>query len=213
MFIRDLAQRGLPCQVLNLRSSHFRKLNMIGNFTRMHTLNLDFSASLTNFREDCFTCMPNLKFLSLCETRITNLWTTTAALAKLPSLVELRFQNFLQDDEVRKHASSDRMNDYWDSDHTENSSHDEAPSVSGENILYRRFNEEDQYLNDTDMNIDMSSETEDSSDDSEVDFSSQDRETSFMELLPDVPPGWEDMVNLQNEVYCYYFYIIATYVS
>lgn len=199
-FLLDLAQRGLPCQVLNLRSSHFRKLNMIGNFTRMHTLNLDFSASLTNFREDCFTCMPNLKFLSLCETRITNLWTTTAALAKLPSLVELRFQNFLQDDEVRKHASSDRMNDYWDSDHTENSSHDEAPSVSGENILYRRFNEEDQYLNDTDMNIDMSSETEDSSDDSEVDFSSQDRETSFMELLPDVPPGWEDMVNLQNEV-------------
>ncbi|MCD9637526.1 hypothetical protein HAX54_020860 [Datura stramonium] len=199
-FLLDLAQHGLPCQVLNLRSSHFRKLNMIGNFTRMHTLNLDFSASLTNFRQDCFICMPNLKFLSLCETRITNLWTTTAALAKLPSLLELRFQNFLQDDAAQKHAASDRRNAYWDSDHMENSIHDEAPSVSGENIMYRLFNEEDQYLNNTDMNLDVSSETEDSSDDSEVDFSSQDRETSFMELLPDVPPGWEDLVNLQNEV-------------
>ncbi|CAN4112127.1 unnamed protein product [Withania somnifera] len=199
-FLLDLAQHGLPCQVLNLRSSHFRKLNMIGNFTRMHTLNLDFSVSLTNFREDCFTCMPNLKLLSLCETRITNLWTTTAALAKLPSLVELRFQDFLQDDEARKHAASDRRNHYWDSDHTEVSIHDGAPSVSGENILYRLFNEEDQYLNNTDMDLDESSETEDSSDDSEVDFSIQDRGTSFMELLPDIPPDWEDLVNLQNEV-------------
>ncbi|XP_019256167.1 PREDICTED: uncharacterized protein LOC109234577 isoform X3 [Nicotiana attenuata] len=196
-FLLDLAQRGLPCQVLNLRSSHFRKLTMVGNFMRMHTLNLDSSASLTNFREECFTCMPNLKFLSLCETRITNLWTTTAALAKLPSLVELRFQNFLQDDEGHKHPASDRRDDYWDSDHTEISIHDEAPSVSGESIMYRHFNEE-QYLNNTDMNIDRSSE--DSSDDSEVDFSSQDRETSSMELLPDAPPGWEDLVNLQNEV-------------
>lgn len=201
VFFRNLAQHGIPCQVLNLRSSHFRKLNMIGNFTRMHSLNLDFSASLTNFREDCFTSMPNLKFLSLCETRIINLWTTTAALAKLPSLVELRFQNFLQDNEVRKHAASDRRTDYWESDRTETSIHDEAPSVSGENIMYRLFNEEDQYMNNTDMDLDVSSETEDSSDDSEVDFSSQDRETSFMELLPDAPPGWEDLVNLQNEVY------------
>ncbi|KAF3648749.1 Soluble secretory phospholipase A2 receptor [Capsicum annuum] len=199
-FLQNLAQHGIPCQVLNLRSSHFRKLNMIGNFTRMHSLNLDFSASLTNFREDCFTSMPNLKFLSLCETRIINLWTTTAALAKLPSLVELRFQNFLQDNEVRKHAASDRRTDYWESDRTETSIHDEAPSVSGENIMYRLFNEEDQYMNNTDMDLDVSSETEDSSDDSEVDFSSQDRETSFMELLPDAPPGWEDLVNLQNEV-------------
>ncbi|KAM3291464.1 hypothetical protein P3S67_019753 [Capsicum chacoense] len=199
-FLLNLAQHGIPCQVLNLRSSHFRKLNMIGNFTRMHSLNLDFSASLTNFREDCFTSMPNLKFLSLCETRIINLWTTTAALAKLPSLVELRFQNFLQDNEVWKHAASDRRTDYWESDRTETSIHDEAPSVSGENIMYRLFNEEDQYMNNTDMDLDVSSETEDSSDDSEVDFSSQDRETSFMELLPDAPPGWEDLVNLQNEV-------------
>ncbi|KAM3377285.1 hypothetical protein P3S68_009698 [Capsicum galapagoense] len=199
-FLLNLAQHGIPCQVLNLRSSHFRKLNMIGNFTRMHSLNLDFSASLTNFREDCFTSMPNLKFLSLCETRIINLWTTTAALAKLPSLVELRFQNFLQDNEVRKHAASDRRTDYWESDRTETSIHNEAPSVSGENIMYRLFNEEDQYMNNTDMDLDVSSETEDSSDDSEVDFSSQDRETSFMELLPDAPPGWEDLVNLQNEV-------------
>ncbi|KAL4644685.1 hypothetical protein ACB092_02G182300 [Castanea dentata] len=39
--------------------------------------------------------MPNLMHLSMCETRVANLWTTTAALSKLPSLVELRFQNCL----------------------------------------------------------------------------------------------------------------------
>ncbi|RVW49857.1 LINE-1 reverse transcriptase-like [Vitis vinifera] len=40
-------KRGLTCQALNLRSSHFRKLNLIGKFMQMHTLNLDFSTSLT----------------------------------------------------------------------------------------------------------------------------------------------------------------------
>lgn len=39
--------------------------------------------------------MPNLMRLSMCETRVVDLWTTTAALLKLPSLVELRFQNCL----------------------------------------------------------------------------------------------------------------------
>lgn len=31
----------------------------------------------------------------MCETRVANLWTTTAVLSKLPSLVELRFQKCL----------------------------------------------------------------------------------------------------------------------
>ncbi|CAK9181150.1 unnamed protein product [Ilex paraguariensis] len=105
-FLLDLSQRGLTCQVLNLRSSHFRKLNMIGEFIQMHTLNLDFSASLTSFRENCFICMPNLKCLSFCETRISNLWTTSAALAKLPSLEELRFQNFSDCDDTGPYPSS-----------------------------------------------------------------------------------------------------------
>ncbi|KAM7469332.1 hypothetical protein LguiA_007515 [Lonicera macranthoides] len=51
--------------------------------------------------DDTFACMPNLVRLSRCETRVTNLWTTTAALSKLPSLVELRFQNCLRCNDTR----------------------------------------------------------------------------------------------------------------
>lgn len=95
VLLRDLCQGGLACQVLNLRSNHIQKLNMAGRFMRLHTLNLDFCTALTSLQHDCFSCMPNLSRLSLCETRITNLWTTSAALSKLPSLMELRFQNCL----------------------------------------------------------------------------------------------------------------------
>ncbi|KAK2657580.1 hypothetical protein Ddye_010632, partial [Dipteronia dyeriana] len=91
----DLCQGGLACHILNLRLTNIRKLNMVGRFMRLHTLNLDFCTSLTSLHEDCFSCMPNLMSLSMCETRISNLWTTSAALAKLPSLTELRFQNCL----------------------------------------------------------------------------------------------------------------------
>lgn len=62
---------------------------------QLQTLNLDFNTSLTTFQESCFSCMPNLKHLSVCATRISNLWTTSAALSKLSSLIELRFQNCL----------------------------------------------------------------------------------------------------------------------
>ncbi|XP_076941365.1 protein DWD HYPERSENSITIVE TO UV-B 1-like [Bidens hawaiensis] len=92
-FLMGLSLRGLSCQVLNLKFSHFRKVNMNGKFVQMHTLNLDFSPSLSTFGKDCFTCMPNLKCLSLCETKISNFWTTSASLAKLPNLIELRFQS------------------------------------------------------------------------------------------------------------------------
>ncbi|KAM4117826.1 hypothetical protein ACB094_02G155100 [Castanea mollissima] len=93
--IWDICQNGLACEVLNLRSLHIQKLNIVGRFKRLHTLNLDFCTSLTGIQKDCFACMPNLMHLSMCETRVANLWTTTAALLKLPSLVELRFQNCL----------------------------------------------------------------------------------------------------------------------
>ncbi|XP_075654235.1 protein DWD HYPERSENSITIVE TO UV-B 1-like isoform X2 [Castanea sativa] len=93
--IWDICQNGLACEVLNLRSLHIQKLNIVGRFKRLHTLNLDFCTSLTGIQKDCFACMPNLMHLSMCETRVANLWTTTAALSKLPSLVELRFQNCL----------------------------------------------------------------------------------------------------------------------
>ncbi|XP_065876235.1 protein DWD HYPERSENSITIVE TO UV-B 1-like isoform X2 [Euphorbia lathyris] len=94
-FLWDLCHYGLACKVLNLRSSHIRKLNMAGKFMRLQTLNLDFCTSITSLHQDCFSCMPNLMQVSMCETRVADLWTTTAALSKLPSLVELRFQNCL----------------------------------------------------------------------------------------------------------------------
>ncbi|XP_050207246.1 protein DWD HYPERSENSITIVE TO UV-B 1 [Mercurialis annua] len=92
---RDLCDHGLTCEVLNLRSTRIQRLNISGKFMQLHTLNLDFSTSITSFHRDCFSCMPNLKRLSMCGTRVVDLWTTVAALSKLPSLSELRFQNCL----------------------------------------------------------------------------------------------------------------------
>lgn len=89
----DLFQGGLNCQLLKLRSTEIQKLNMFGSFMQLHTLNLDFCSSLTSLENDCFTCMPKLMCLSMCGTRIADLWTTRAALSRLPSLKELRFQN------------------------------------------------------------------------------------------------------------------------
>ncbi|KAL6952385.1 hypothetical protein U1Q18_039176 [Sarracenia purpurea var. burkii] len=94
-FLWDPSKGGLACQILNLRSSEIRYLNIAGRFKELHTLNLDFCTSLTSLQKDCFACLPNLMRLSMCETRVANLWTTSAALSKLPLLVELRFQNCL----------------------------------------------------------------------------------------------------------------------
>lgn len=91
--LRDLFHRGMPCQVLDLSFSRSRKLDMIGQFPQLHTLILDFSMRLTTLPEGCFRATPSLARLSLCETRVANLWTTCAALSKVSSLVELRFQS------------------------------------------------------------------------------------------------------------------------
>ncbi|XP_042417466.1 uncharacterized protein LOC122006153 isoform X1 [Zingiber officinale] len=91
--LRDICQRGTTCQILNLRFSPIRKLNMTGKFMELQTLNLDSSVHLTSFHINCFSCMPKLMRLSMCETRVANLWVTSAALSKLHSLSELRFQN------------------------------------------------------------------------------------------------------------------------
>ncbi|KAH9655780.1 WD REPEATS REGION domain-containing protein [Citrus sinensis] len=170
-FIRNISQRGLMCEVLNLRSSRFRKLNMIGEFKRIHTLNLDYSTSLTSFKEDCFSCMPNLICLSMCETRVGNLWTTIAALSKLPSLAELRFQNWLCcDDTGNSSGSSDQ---------------DDKTDFTYGNVV---INPDSQIL------------VEDSSDDSEVDFSSQHREYDYLELLSNLVPQLDGEIDLWNEV-------------
>lgn len=74
-----------------MRSLHFRKLNIAGEFAQLHTLILD-SNRVTGFGEGCFSAMPNLSFLSMCDTVVSDLWTASAALLKLPSLEVLRFQ-------------------------------------------------------------------------------------------------------------------------
>ncbi|XP_008787136.2 uncharacterized protein LOC103705263 isoform X2 [Phoenix dactylifera] len=93
--LHDIYQKGITCQILNLRFSPIQKLSMTGKFMQLHTLKLDFSVHLTSFHASCFSCMPKLMRLSMCDTRVTNLWMTSAALSKLHSLVELRFQSCL----------------------------------------------------------------------------------------------------------------------
>lgn len=172
---------------------------MVGKFVHMHTLNLDFSASLSGFREDCFSCMPNLRFLSLCETRITNMWTTSAALAKLPSLVELRFQNCLYCSDVGC-SSASSGNEGIVSGHTELGVYIELPSPSDEVFPHLQLNIDDEDLDDYDIAPDIRSTNEDCSDDSEVDFSDHHQDFGSGELLPDIPLAWSELADLENEV-------------
>ncbi|XP_057788176.1 protein DWD HYPERSENSITIVE TO UV-B 1 isoform X2 [Salvia miltiorrhiza] len=198
-FLLDLSQRGLACQVLNLKSSHFRKLSMVGKFVHMHTLNLDFSTSLSGFREDCFSCMPNLRLLSLCETRITNLWTTSAALAKLPSLDELRFQNCSYSSDTGCPSASS-VNEGINSGHTDLGIYIELPSSSDEVLPNLQININDEDLDDYDMDPDTRSTNDESSDDSEVDFLGHHRNFVSTEVYPDIPLSWSELADLENEM-------------
>lgn len=203
LIIRDISQRGLACQVLTLKSSHFRKLNLMGEFTQMHTLNLDFSSSLTSFQEDCFNCMPNLMRLSMCETQITNLWTTVAALSKLPSLVELRFQywqccNDSGTSFISSSGKSDGTVDFsllnrvpFNGQSCTDTMELTDPNFSADYPLSNFYS-----FDEVVRNHDVQSMVEDSSDDSEVDFSSH----HHRYWLSDVFPGWNQQVPLQNEV-------------
>lgn len=186
---RNLSQRGLMCEVLNLRSSRLRKLNMMGDFMRIHTLNLDHSTSLTSFKEDCFSCMPNLMCLSMCETRVGNLWTTVAALSKLPSLAELRFQNWLCCDDAGNSSGS--------SDQDEKTDFSQFNSCSSFGAYGNVV-----------VNPDSQILVEDSSDDSEVDFSSHHREYDYLELLSNLVPRLDGEIDLWNEVNCLFIFSV-----
>lgn len=179
----------------------------MGEFKWIHTLNLDFSTSLTSFKEDCFTCMPNLMCLSMCETRIINLWTTIAALSKLPSLVELRFQTCLCfNDAGPSAASSDERSD-GRTDFCESNSapHIDASSVdisvitdynsTTEEALRNLFS-----LNDVVINHESQSMIENSSDDSDVDFSCRQQEHGYRELSSVIFPRLNEQFDQLNEV-------------
>lgn len=90
---RDLFEGGLNCHLLKLRSTEIQKLNVTGKFMQLHTLNLDFCSSLVSLEKDCFANMPKLTCVSMCGTRVADLWTTSTALSRLTCLAELRFQN------------------------------------------------------------------------------------------------------------------------
>ncbi|XP_021289436.1 uncharacterized protein LOC110420445 isoform X1 [Herrania umbratica] len=201
-FLRDLSQGGLQCQVLNLRSSHFRKLNLVGEFMWLHTLNLDYSTTLTSFREDCFSCTPNLMCLSMCETRIANLWTTIAALSKLRSLVELRFQNWLCCNDVGSSGSCGGDDQTGPSQPRSACYHVTSSVNLG---LLIELNSITQQATRTflpeafSMNHNFQSSNEESSDDSEVDFSIH-LEDSYMDSSSNSPPGWNREINLPSEV-------------
>lgn len=171
----------------------------------MHTLNLDFSSSISSFQEECFKCMPNLMCLSMCETRISNLWTTVAALSKLPSLVELRFQywQYCNDAGTSFNSSSGK------SDATDDFSLlDRVPLISESYTDTREltdpnFSAEDPLrhfysLDEEVTSHDVQSMVEDSSesDDSEIDFTSH----HHRNWLSDVFPRWDIQMPLQSEV-------------
>ncbi|CAL5209852.1 unnamed protein product [Lathyrus oleraceus] len=201
-FVRDISQRGLTCQVLTLKSWRFRKLSLMGEFMHMHTLNLDFSSSLTGFEEDCFNCMPNLMCLSMCETRISNLWTTVAALSKLPSLVELRFQYWQYcNDEGTSFTSSSGKSDAT----ADFSLLDRVPFIGESCIDTRELTDlnisvEDPLRNfysfdEEVMNHDVQSMVEDSSDDSEIELTNH----HHRNWLSGVFPRWSTQMPLQSE--------------
>lgn len=142
--------------------------------------------------------------LSMCETRVANLWTTIAALSKLPSLVELRFQKCLCcDDTGPCPASSVREGDKkTDSSQLDICPDIEAPTgfaIQGshtEDALRNLFSFTSGFMN----SEVQSPSDDDSSDDSEVDFSSHQQEIGLDGLLDNAINGWNEPVDTQNEV-------------
>lgn len=154
----------------------------------MHTLNLDFSASLTSFGKDCFTHMPNLKCLSLCETKISNLWTTSATLAKLPSLIELRFQSCLCCNNTKACPRS----------------FGEKPDETAEELTDLFSNVEEEHVNlfpigNYNSINETGSESGDSTD-SEVDFSNTHSGINLIEDFTYESSVWNGLLDLPNEV-------------
>ncbi|XP_065871097.1 protein DWD HYPERSENSITIVE TO UV-B 1 [Euphorbia lathyris] len=193
---RDLSQGGLACEVLYLSSSCLQNLSMTGEFMHIRILNLDFNTSLTSFREDCFTCMPNLISLSMCATRVANLWTTLAAISKLPSLIELRFQKWLCCNETASSSApyGGKLDDQPEfgpvgniNEHLFGAEETLGNVISFDDIATNK-EEEIQWM------------IEDPSDDSEMNFSSYWQESNHTDSLSIASLGWNRENDLQDEV-------------
>lgn len=177
---------------------------------RIRSLNLDFSTSLTSFKEDCFTCMPNLMCLSMCETSVANLWTTSAALSKLPSLSELRFQNLVCCNNDGTSNGTLGADDIIDLSEVNNRSFMEGSAVALSGFrdrisiiqeARRNLFALDNMLIDNEHQMDGGS-----SDDSEVDFSTGRFEYAYLGL-----PGQDGDSDLPDEVITMAYLYIHSY--
>lgn len=145
--------------------------------------------------------------LSMCETRIINLWTTIAALSKLPSLVELRFQNWLCCNDAGPSATSSegRLDSRTDFGQSKSAPYTGASTVDiGVTTDYNSTTEEALRnlfsLNDVVTNHEAQSMIEDSSDDSDVDFSFRQQEHGYRELSSIFFPRLNEQFDQLNEV-------------
>lgn len=134
----------------------------------------------------------------MCETRIANLWTTVAALSKLPSLVELRFQNLLCCNEAAPSTSEENSDScqlnstlYGETYMGELPDH----SSSIERMIENLFS-----ANNMVPNHEAESMSEDSSDDSDLEISNYHHEYGFEDLFSNVHTEMDGVEDLQDEV-------------
>ena len=139
----------------------------------------------------------------MCQTRISNLWTTAAALSKLPSLVDLRFQNWLccSDGESCVASSSVKSNKKIASSKPNRNRYFGGLSVNIRELLDQNLSLRNMVsLSQSVVSNEVQSMSEDSSDDSEAELCNHQQEYDNMEPLSNAFPEWDEHVDLLNEV-------------
>ncbi|MQL98790.1 hypothetical protein Taro_031510, partial [Colocasia esculenta] len=170
------------------------------------------SVNLSTFWKDILRCMPNLMCLSMCETRLTNIFMTSAALSKLPSLMELRFQNCLCCHDTRPcptssctEASTLAHEEILNS-HQNSYAHAEPSLTATENFLCQTMRQphgEEILFSDDESFVshEFTQGTTESSDESELDFSSyQQGRDVWLESSSPGPSELDRLTNLKITV-------------
>lgn len=139
----------------------------------------------------------------MCETKVSNLFTTVAALSKLPSLTVLRFQKWLlsddaesfckRDDRSHSHLSLPNLDGYSEASPID-IEEDMDENTSTAELLRNLFS-----LDNLVIDHEMQSAGEES-DDSELDFSSRRQDNGLLEPLSDVPVWRSGRAHMQYEV-------------
>mmetsp|Transcript_3998 Transcript_3998/g.14223 ORF Transcript_3998/g.14223 Transcript_3998/m.14223 type:complete len:917 (+) Transcript_3998:222-2972(+) len=95
--LKDLLSSQLrSCTSMRLSKCRIKKLEQFRGFSSLTVLILDDNPSLTYLPSGCFSGCPKLQRLSLCNSGISNLWTTCSCLKPLKALRELSFQKLVQ---------------------------------------------------------------------------------------------------------------------